>query len=115
MFGGGSKEAEGPGSVAQDLGGGRGALGWAPDLRSPAEGLKKLFSGASMASSRGLLVTVGQVGLLLVGGLSGQHLGDPPSAPGEVVEEGRGLGPHPGAGEVGRPLPVGPPPSAWSQ
>lgn len=30
----------------------------------PAEGLKKLFSGATMASSRGMLVTVGQVGLL---------------------------------------------------
>lgn len=28
------------------------------------EGLKKLFSGATMASSRGMLVTVGQVGLL---------------------------------------------------
>lgn len=27
-----------------------------------AEGLKKLFSGATMASSRGALVTVGQVG-----------------------------------------------------
>lgn len=29
-----------------------------------AEGLKKLFSGATMASSRGALVTVGQVGQL---------------------------------------------------
>lgn len=28
----------------------------------PTEGLKKLFSGATMASSRGMLVTVGQVG-----------------------------------------------------
>lgn len=32
------------------------------------EGLKKLFSGATMASSRGMLVTVGQVRLLLGGG-----------------------------------------------
>lgn len=29
-----------------------------------AEGLKKLFSGASVAASRGALVTVGQVGQL---------------------------------------------------
>ncbi|XP_044777554.1 mitochondrial dicarboxylate carrier isoform X1 [Neomonachus schauinslandi] len=70
------------------------------------EGLKKLFSGASMASSRGMLVTVGQVGLLLAVGLPGQHLGGPPSAPGEVGEEGSGHGPQVGAGAVGRPLPV---------
>lgn len=44
---------------------------WARCLASPlasplacAEGLRRLFSGATMASSRGALVTVGQVGLL---------------------------------------------------
>jgi hypothetical protein len=37
----------------------------------PAEGLKKLFSGATMASSRGALVTVGQVRLLRRAGLVG--------------------------------------------
>lgn len=52
---------------------GRGGAGgvWAGPLTSPlpaAEGLKKLFSGATMASSRGMLVTVGQVRLLLGGG-----------------------------------------------
>ena len=46
---------------------------------SPTEGLKKLFSGATMASSRGMLVTVGQVGLPLGVGL-GQHLGGLASA-----------------------------------
>ena len=45
---------------------GRGGAGgvWAGPLTSPlpaAEGLKKLFSGATMASSRGMLVTVGQL------------------------------------------------------
>ena len=40
----------------------------------PTEGLKKLFSGATMASSRGMLVTVGQVGLWL-GVAFRQHLG----------------------------------------
>lgn len=79
--------------------------GQAPDLPSPAEGLKKLFSGASMASSRGMLVTVGQVGLLPAVGLSGH--------PGEVVAEGRGLGPQVGAGQVGRPLPVRASPFVW--
>lgn len=37
----------------------------------PTEGLKKLFSGATMASSRGMLVTVGQVGLRLGAPFSG--------------------------------------------
>lgn len=40
-------------------------LGWKPNFPFlPAEGLRRLFSGATMASSRGALVTVGQVGLL---------------------------------------------------
>lgn len=45
----------------------------------PAEGLKKLFSGATMASSRGMLVTVGQVGLLLGVGFWGSAQGPQPS------------------------------------
>ena len=97
------------GSVVQDLGGphllppawgacagpgrARGiGLGGAPHLLSPAEGLKKLFSGASMAASRGMFVTVGQVGLLLALGF-GQprwcHCGPPSAFP-------RAGGPPPG-------------------
>ena len=41
----------------------------------PTEGLKKLFSGATMASSRGMLVTVGQVGFWLGVALSGSIRG----------------------------------------
>lgn len=59
-----------------------GRLGWGV-LRAgyptsplpPTEGLKKLFSGATMASSRGMLVTVGQVGLWLGVALSGSTWG----------------------------------------
>lgn len=42
--------------------GGRAEAGAATLTLPPTEGLKKLFSGATMASSRGMLVTVGQVG-----------------------------------------------------
>ncbi|XP_045345821.1 mitochondrial dicarboxylate carrier isoform X1 [Leopardus geoffroyi] len=56
------------------------------------EGLRKLFSGASMAASRGMFVTVGQVGLLLALGF-GQprwcHCGPPFAFP-------RAGGPPPG-------------------
>ena len=59
------EEAEGARGIVQDLGGGPMDLGGRPTCPlPPAEGLRKLFSGATMASSRGMLVTVGQVGLL---------------------------------------------------
>ncbi|KAL0595744.1 Mitochondrial dicarboxylate carrier [Plecturocebus cupreus] len=60
---------EGEGQVLCTGGGGTGHKGiWAGRLASPlasplphAEGLRRLFSGATMASSRGALVTVGQL------------------------------------------------------
>lgn len=57
------------------LGWGCFGLGTQPLLFPPTEGLKKLFSGATMASSRGMLVTVGQVGLWLGVALSGSTWG----------------------------------------
>lgn len=69
---------EGP-KEAEDLGGGRGVWTGAQPPLPPAEGLKKLFSGATMASSRGMLVTVGQVGLLLGVGFWGSARGPQPS------------------------------------
>lgn len=41
------------------------------------EGLKKLFSGATMASSRGALVTVGQVGRFCWAAVPGEGRGRP--------------------------------------
>lgn len=98
---------------------GRGGAGgvWAGPLTSPlpaAEGLKKLFSGATMASSRGMLVTVGQVRLLLGGGRDPGRLA---SALREVPQEGSGHGMRAGRGLVGPPPPgvvtVGDPQSRW--
>lgn len=86
--------------------GGAEGSGWVPDLHSPAEGLKKLFSGASMASSRGMLVTVGQVGLLLAGGCQDSICGTRPEPLERWWRKALGTD-HSGGWEVGRPVPMG--------
>lgn len=115
------QEAEGGREHCPEPGGSLMDLGRCPTFSLPlAEGLRKLFSGATMASSRGMLVTVGQVGLLLGVGLFGERLGVPGPAPAllEVIEGGSGHRAQVGTGEVGtrqgKCMTLGRPLPAWA-